>query len=162
MYLLLFLEKADSLTISQMAIRGAVIFWTCYLLLRIGGLKIFGKKSAMDYVIIIVMGSVLAKVVIGDTGFLPATASCLVMVVLNRLVSVVCATNGRIGRLIEGAPVILFKDGQVCWKQLRSASISYQDLLQSLHLEMHTDDLSQIAVAFLESSGRISFVSKEI
>jgi len=161
MYLLMFLEKSASLSVGEMVVRGGVIFWTCYGLLRIGRLKIFGKKSAMDYVIIIVMGSVLAKVVIGDAGYVPATAACLMMVGFNRLVSMLCATSTRIDRMIEGAPTLLVKDGQVYWQRLKASSISYQDLLQSLRLEMHTEDFSGIAEALLESSGRISFVAKE-
>ena len=99
--------QAAPLSVGQMAVRGAVIFWICYLLLRLGGWKIFGKKSAMDYVIIIVMGSVLSKVIIGDAGFFPATAACLAMVLFNRLVSALCARLNWLSLFIEGKPVRL-------------------------------------------------------
>lgn len=156
-----FWGQAESLSVSQMAIRGVVIFWVGYLLLRIGGWKIFGKKSALDYVIIIVVGSVLSKIIIGDAAFFPATAACLAMVLLNRLVSSLCARSRRLSQLLQGKPIRLYGDGQIYWKNLKASSISYQELMQSLRLEMNTENLNNIESAMLESSGRISFIPRQ-
>ncbi|UAY55903.1 DUF421 domain-containing protein [Arachidicoccus terrestris] len=156
-----FWGQAESLSVSQMAIRGAVIFWVGYLLLRIGGWKIFGKKSALDYVIIIVIGSVLSKIIIGDAAFFPATAACLTMVLFHRLISRLCARFNWLSHLLEGKPIPLYGDGQIYWKNLRASSISYQEFMQSLRLEMNTENLQTIESAMLESSGRISFIPKQ-
>lgn len=151
-----------SLTVSQMAVRGAVIFWVGYSLLRIGGWRIFGKKSAFDYVILIVVGSVLSKVIIGEVAVLPAVAACLAMVLFNRLVSALCARYKWLSHKLQGRPIRLYGKGEVYWRNLRASSISYQELMQSLRLEMNTEDLNKIESAMLESSGRISFTPKQI
>jgi len=144
-----------------MALRGGVIFWVGYLLLRIGGWQIFGKKSALDYVILIVVGSVLSKIIIGDAPFFPATAACLVMVLLNRFISLLCAKYKWFSYLLEGKPVLLYDQGQLYWQNLKKSCISYQEFMQSLRLEMNTENLQLIQSAKLESSGRISFVHKQ-
>lgn len=153
--------QAESISVSQMALGGGVIFWVGYLLLRIGGWQIFGKKSALDYVILIVVGSVLSKIIIGDAPFFPATAACLVMVLLNRFISWLCAKYKWFSYLLEGKPVLLYGQGQFYWQNLKKSCISYQEFMQSLRLEMNTEHLQLIQSAMLESSGRISFVHKQ-
>ena len=154
------LGQHDNLSVAQMALRSALVFCIGYILLRIGGWKIFGKKSALDYVIIIVMGSILAKIIIGDTAFFPGTMACLVMVLLSRCISGLCARYKGFSHLIEGRPLILYGEGRVFWENMIAASVSYKHLMQSLRLEMNTEDLQDIEVAQLESSGRISFIVK--
>jgi len=152
---------AESISVSQMALRGAVIFWVGYLLLRIGGWQIFGKKSAPDYVILIVVGPVLSKIIIGGAPFFPATAACLVMVLLNRYFSWLCAKYKWFSYLLEGKPVLLYAKGLFYWQNLQKSCISYQEFMQSLRLEMNTENLQLIQSAMLESIGRISFVHKQ-
>lgn len=152
--------QGEDLNIQQMALRGIVIFLIAYLLLRIGGKRIFGKKSAFDYVIIIVMGSVLARVVVGASPFWPAFAASLIMVLLNRLFSMLCAWSSKLNRYLNGSPVLLYVDGNVLWDHLRKVSLTFEELNESLRLEMQMNDFENVEQAFMETNGRISFIVK--
>lgn len=152
--------RGEHLSILQMTLRGLVIFLVAYLLLRIGGKRIFGKKSAFDYVIIIVMGSVLARVVVGASSFWPAVAASLMMVLLNRIFSIICAYSPMLNRFLNGAAVLLYVDGHVLWDNLRKVSLTFEELRESLHLEMQMDDFENVQQAFMETNGRISFIVK--
>src|SRR5215831_5355873 len=58
-----------NLTTLQMAVRSFVMFFIALALIRIGGMRIFGKKTAFDNVLSIMLGAILARGVIGATPF---------------------------------------------------------------------------------------------
>jgi uncharacterized membrane protein YcaP (DUF421 family) len=69
----------------QMSCRAVVAFLITLLLIRIAGIRTFGKKSAFDNVIIIMLGSILSRVVVGASPFIPTTVACLAFVLVHWL-----------------------------------------------------------------------------
>ena len=67
----------------QMSCRAVVIFVIALLLLRIAGIRTIGKKSAFDQVIIIMLGAILSRPVVGASAFLPAVISSLTFVLVQ-------------------------------------------------------------------------------
>lgn len=105
------------------------------------------KKSAFDYVIIIVLGSILARVVVGASPFLPAASAALVMALMNRLLAKLCAKFPKMNNWLNGEAVILYADNKVIWENLRKASLSFAELKESLRLELKTGNLNQVEMA---------------
>ncbi|HHS8495036.1 TPA: YetF domain-containing protein, partial [Legionella anisa] len=62
--------------------------------------------------------------------------------------------------LIKGRPRILIKDGKIIWDVLEENQISKEDLLEIIRDKLKTDDLDQIKEAYLERTGKISFIIK--
>src|SRR5215831_11046179 len=73
---ILFGEGKD-LDCLQMSCRAVVAFFITLVLIRMAGIRTFGKKSAFDNVIIIMLGSILSRVVVGASPFIPTTLGCL-------------------------------------------------------------------------------------
>ncbi|WP_051084346.1 hypothetical protein [Segetibacter koreensis] len=71
----------------QMSCRSVVMFIIALLLIRIAGIKTFGKTSAFDNVITIMLGAVLSRAVTGEAPFVAVVLSCLTMVLMTRLIS---------------------------------------------------------------------------
>jgi len=70
------------------------------------------------------------------------------------------AHNRRVHAFAEGTPVILVRDGEVFWKQLRRCNVAPEDLdvaMRHSGCEGHPD----IALAILETSGEISIQKRE-
>ena len=148
------------ITAVQMSARSFVMFFIALVLIRIGGVRIFANKSAFDNIIVIMLGAILSRGVVGANSFWSTVAASFIMIVVYRLLAWLCVMNKKAEHLINGKPVILYKDGKVCTDNLKKTSISQSDLMESLRLETKKDSLDDIDMAFLENNGRISFILK--
>jgi uncharacterized membrane protein YcaP (DUF421 family) len=71
----------------QMGCRAFVVFFIAVLLLRIAGMRAFGKKSAMDATIAIMLGAILSRSVVGVSPFFPTITAALVLACVHRLMA---------------------------------------------------------------------------
>jgi uncharacterized membrane protein YcaP (DUF421 family) len=157
-----FWGTGEELNILQTAVRAFVMFFITLALIRLGGMRVFAKKSAFDTIIIIMMGAVLARVITGNAPFIPTVAGSAVMVAVNKLLAWLSVKNVHLNRLIKGQSIRLFHDGKIDWKNMERACLSYSDLMESLRLETLKDSFADIETAYLETNGRISFIEKKI
>jgi len=152
--------EGDQLTALQMAVRSLVMFLIAIALLRLGGMRIYGKKSALDNVIIIMMGSVLARGIVGASPFWSTVSAAAVMIFLHKIICWLSLKNKFISRLFKGYRVKLYDKGNILWRNMARTTISEDDLMESAHLETKKTTLDDIETAFLETNGRISFIKK--
>ncbi|MBO9730317.1 MAG: DUF421 domain-containing protein [Chitinophaga sp.] len=151
----------EQLSMLQMSGRAFVMFFITLLLIRIGGMRIFGKKSTMDTIVIIMLGAILARGVVGASPFFSTVAAATVVVLVDRLLAALCIRWGKVASIIKGEPLLLYTNGEIIWQHMRIASLSKADLLESLRLETHMDTLEGVLQAQMETNGRISFVLKK-
>jgi len=153
--------QGEHLTIFQMASRSLVMFFITLILIRLGGMRIFGKKSPFDTIIVIMLGAVLARGIVGASPFFATVAAAIVMIIVDRVLAWLSLKSGKIARITKGAPLLLYKDGEFIWPNMTTASLSKNDLLESLRLETNSSSLASVDTALMETNGRISFVLKE-
>ncbi len=67
-------KDLDSL---QMICRAIVSFFLTLVLIRIAGIRTFGKKTPFDNVITIMLGSIFSRVVVGASPFIPTTLAAM-------------------------------------------------------------------------------------
>ena len=144
----------------QMSSRAVVAFFETLILLRIAGIRTFGKKSAFDNVIIIMLGSILSRVVVGASPFLPTTVACLAFVLVHWLLAWLSLYNDTIGRWVKGEKSSLFKDGRPNTRNMRRSRISEKDLEEGLRLKINDETFEQVKEIFIERNGEISVVKK--
>jgi uncharacterized membrane protein YcaP (DUF421 family) len=154
-------EREENLTALQMAARAAMIFIITLILIRIGGVRIFGKKSAVDTIILIVMGSVLARGIVGASSIWPVVAAAGTMIIIHHVLAFLSFKNKKMEALIKGSPTVLYAKGKILYKNLHKKSLSEADLMESLRLETKKTSLEDIETAFMETNGRISFIEKK-
>jgi len=97
----------------QMCFRAVVMFFIALTLIRIAGLKTFGKSSAFDNVVTIMMGAMLSRGVAGDAPFFAIVFSTLTMVIMSRVVSWITLYNKTFGLLVKGQHRSLYKNGRI-------------------------------------------------
>ncbi|KAA2238409.1 DUF421 domain-containing protein [Chitinophaga agrisoli] len=162
--LLNLLGQGEHLTPLQMSVRAALIFFVALVLIRLGGLRLFGKKTALDSIVVIMLGAILARAVVGASPLLATIAATFVMIVIYRLLAFLCVYSERLEHLLKGRHKVLYKDGEFIWHNMKANSISKADLQESLRLETKQTALQEVKLAYLEVNGRISFLlkSKEV
>ncbi len=148
------------LTAMQMCARSFVMFFITLVLIRAGGVRMFGKKSAFDDIIVIMLGAVLSRGVVGANPFFSTVAAGAVMIAIHRLLGWLCTHFSTVEKLVKGESSVLYKDGHINAVNLKRSSLTERDLLESLRLETNKASLKEVDTACMETNGRISFILK--
>ena len=62
---------------------------------------------------------------------------------------------------LKGTRIPLIRDGKVLREGMRRANLTDDDLAEALRLQIHADDASAVAVAYMERSGAISVIPRK-
>jgi len=143
-----------------MAVRALIMFIVALILLRAGGIRIFGQKSALDNVIVIMLGAVMARGIVGASTLHATIVASTVMILTNRLIAWICRKSDFLNNLVKGHAVVLIECGQIKWDAMNAVNLSKSDLMESLRLETKNESLDKVEKAVIETNGRISFILK--
>ena len=143
----------------QMSARAALIFAFGLILVRAAGKRVFGKWTAIDIVLSIVIGSNLSRALTGAAPFVETLIATAVLVLLHSLLIAASVRWPRLGHMLKGRGVRLVRDGEVDHAALRRHGIGEQDLQEALR-EAGLDDASKVREAYLERNGDISVLKR--
>jgi len=152
--------EGKDLTMLQMCIRGIVVFFLAFGLIRFSGRRSFGIHTPLDNIIVILLGATLSRGIVGASPFLAVILTCTVITALHRLFGWLTVHNPKLSRFIEGNKITLFENGRFNKQHMNRALVSEEDVMQGIRRTALTDDLKQIKAAYLERSGEISAVKK--
>src|ERR1700712_4600910 len=110
LFIKIFGEGKD-LNALQMSCRGVVVFFIALILIRISGRRSFGIRTALDNIILILLGAVLSRAVVGASAFVPVTVVSFTIVILHRTFGWFISRSKAFGRLMEGDKVLLYENG---------------------------------------------------
>ena len=153
--------KGEELTALHMAIRTIIIFIIALIMLRIAGIRTFGKKTAFDLVIIIMLGAVLSRAIVGASPFVPIICASLVMVLIHRLLGILSYHSDFIGRLVKGEKKSLYKNGVPDKTNMRQVQISRNDIMEEVRVNLNQDNLRDVEEIFIERNGKISIIKRQ-
>ena len=155
------LGHGEDLTPLQMALRAIIVFIVTLVLIKIGGVRIFGRRSSTDTIIVIVMGSVLARGIVGASPLLSVIAAATAMILLHRIFGWLSFKFKWFDRIIKGGKTRIYEKGSILLSNLQKTALTTSDLEESLRLETKQNELDDIETAYLETNGRISFIVKK-
>jgi uncharacterized membrane protein YcaP (DUF421 family) len=144
----------------QMSLRAAASFFIALILIRFTGMRVFGIKSAFDTCIIIMLGAVLSRGVVGASPFIPTVCACAVLIIIHKIIAVISVSNRTISHLVKGKPLSLYKNGILNDKNLRKCTLSYGDVIEEVRISMNQNGLENIEEIFMERTGKISVIEK--
>lgn len=142
----------------QMALRTVVVYAFTLAVVRFGSRRFFGKATAFDLLVGIVIGSVMSRAINGSAPFFPTLVAGAVLVGVHGLLARIAYHVDWFGPLVKGEPILLIEDGRVRTEGLRSANLSQKDLDEAIRLKGHAPDTSSIRLAYLERNGQISVI----
>src|SRR4051812_25993024 len=106
-------EGEEKLTVVQIGIRAAIIFFIALLLIRFAGRRSFGLHSPFDNVITILLGAILSRSVVhSDVPFFGPIAAATVIAGFHRSLAWITTRNDAIGKIVKGEAKLLFRDGK--------------------------------------------------
>ena len=153
--------NGQNLTALQMGVRAFIMFFIALALIRIGGMRIFGKKTAFDNILVIMLGAVLARGVVGASPFFSTVSAAAVMVVIHKILALLAMKYIWIGKIVKGIHRSLYKNGEMNLKNMRIATISRDDLMEGVRLQIHSNNLDDVKEAYIEKNGEVSVVENK-
>ena len=105
--------EGEQLNALQMSIRAFVMFLIALLFIRLTGKRAFAKKSPFDNVIVIMLGAVLARGVVGASPFFSTVAAAAMMMIIHRILAWSSVENKLVNKLLKGEIIPLYKDGKI-------------------------------------------------
>src|SRR5262249_32003841 len=138
--------EGDKLNALNMSCRSIAIFILALIMIRISGRRSFGIRTPMDNIIVVLLGAILSRVVIGASPAVPTICAAFTIVIAHRIFARVLVKNRRLSELSEGEKILLFEDGKFIHKNLKRGLVREEDVLQGIREAAHTDDLNKIKV----------------
>jgi len=143
----------------QLAMRVIVLFIFGIAAIRIAGRRTFSQYSPLDIIVAIVIGSNVSRVMTGKASFVAGCEATLLLALLHRVVAMAALRWPALAALVKGHAVELVRDGVVDEDRLRACEVSRSDLAEALRIG-NAAGPAEVALAVLESGGRISVVKK--
>lgn len=144
----------------QTSCRALVVFVVALALVRIAGMRAFGRGSPHDTIVVIMLGAVLARAVTGEAPFWPTLAAGTVLVLVHRAVAMACARSRRFERLIKGTHRVLYHHGQTDRAGMQRAGISPADLDEAARGRANVRSHVDVAEIYIESSGELTVIGR--
>ncbi|MGO4416632.1 DUF421 domain-containing protein [Cupriavidus sp. KB_39] len=120
--------QGEALTWWQMTFRAAVFFAAAWILLRGAGRRAFSQGTAFDLCIMLLLGAVLSRAVMGARPVSGTLAAALVLVLLHRVLGWLASRHPGFDRVIGGRRIDLLRAGTINVDAMRRAMISEEDL----------------------------------
>jgi uncharacterized membrane protein YcaP (DUF421 family) len=154
------LEPRD-FTFTQIAPRAVVVFVSALVMVRLGAKRFFGKKTAFDLLVGVVLASTLSRAVNGSAAFFPTIGAGFVVIELHRLLALLAFHSHSFGLLIKGEADILIENGRTIQKNVSANYLTDDDLLEEVRLEAAIEDFGKIEKAYIERSGEVSVIVRK-
>jgi uncharacterized membrane protein YcaP (DUF421 family) len=119
------------------------------------------QLTLFEFVLIFLMGGIIiASTMGGDRSITNATSAVIMVGFLHRAVSYGRNRWPRIGMLIDGVPLVIYKSGNWQEEVMREMRIAPEDVLAAARSKGYRG-LEQIDYAVLERNGQITILSKQ-
>jgi uncharacterized membrane protein YcaP (DUF421 family) len=145
----------------EIAARSAVMFVFALLLMRMAGMRPFGKGEPFDNIITFLIGGILSRGVVGATPFFSTVFSMAVIIIIHKIFAKLSIYSKWFGAKVKGEKILLFRDGVFEKKNMNRVNITEHDILEDLRLNVQSNTLNAIKEVYMERSGELSFVRKE-
>jgi len=153
--------EGKDLSSLQMSSRAIAVYFIALLLIRIAGRRTFGKKTAFDNTIAIMLGAILSRAVVGVSPFLPTVIGSLILVLLHRIIAWYSMYNGKFENVVKGHSRVLFENNKINKENMKRSLLSEDDLQSDIRSKGQTNSLDDIEEICIEASGEVSVIKKK-
>ena len=148
-------------SVMEKILRSLIVYVFLLAMFRLLGKRQVGQMTPFDLIVLLILSNVLQNAMIGpDNSVTGGLIGAMTILLLNWGVGRMAFAHRAFERAIEGVPTLLVHHGHAIEANLRKENISREDLLSSLRSQ-GVFDISEVRVAVLEPSGRLSVLRGE-
>jgi uncharacterized membrane protein YcaP (DUF421 family) len=139
-------------------IRVALIYLFLMAALRLMGKREFGELTPFELVTLLLIPEMVSKALTGeDYSFTAAAIGVSTLLTLVLATSVLAYRFPRVGRVLEGEPAVLARNGVLVEEAMNRERIAPEEIRIELH-KYGLEELSQVKWALLEVDGSITMI----
>jgi uncharacterized membrane protein YcaP (DUF421 family) len=152
----------EDLDILQMTVRALVVYPLGIAMVHVGDKRFLGGIAAFDFLLAIIIGSILSRAISGSAPFVPSIAASFGLVLVHRGFAALGFRWRRFAKIVKGTPRELVREGEILWSEMKKSAIGEEDLLGAVRRHGGTTSLADVSAAFLERNGDISVVLRSL
>lgn len=145
--------------LQYVAIRAFILFILGILVIRFGNRR-YQLNSAIDFLMVVLFGSILARGINGLATMMSSIVAMLTLILSHKFLAQFTTHFKVIEDIFKGRRYLLIDKGKIQHKTLKSVSLTTRDLEEHLHEKLCTDDFNEVYKAYLERNGSVSFIKK--
>lgn len=129
-------------------------------------IRLFGKKelaqlSIIDLVFILLISNAVQNAMVGsDSSLTGGLVAASTLFIVNYLFKYILYRFPRLGKIVQGADLLLIYKGQINQTNIIKARITKEELLEAVR-EHGVSEIREVDLAVLEIDGNISIISNE-
>lgn len=144
----------------EVAIRTGLVYVFLVIGLRLAGRREVGQMSILDLVVILVIANGVQNAMVGEnTTLAGGLISAATLLILDRALNTLLKRNRRLGRILEGEPILIVSGGKVLPEAMRRTRID-RDELDAAVRSHGVASVSDVSLAVVEADGRISVIPR--
>jgi uncharacterized membrane protein YcaP (DUF421 family) len=145
----------------EIVLRSAAVFFIIFVLLRAMGRRELSEVTAFELVILVVIGDLVQQgVTQEDMSVTGATLAISTMGLLAVGGSILSARFPRTRPVLEGAPVVILRDGHMFLEAMRQERITPDEVREAAR-KRGIADLTEVRWLILETDGKFSFITDD-
>ena len=144
----------------DIVLRGVVIFFFLYVLMRVIGRRELSSLEPFDLILLVVLGDAVQQGLTQDDYSL--TGAFLAIGTIAMLQLAVSFTNFRFPKMrsiLDGEPIVVVQDGKPIEANLRRERVTIDDLAAAARVQ-NIATLDEVQWAVLETNGTLSFIKR--
>ena len=143
-------------------LRGVAIYLFLLVLFRLAGKRTLSDVTTFDFVLLLIISEATQQALLGeDFSLTNAFLVILTLIGLDIAISLWQQRWPRLGKWIEGVPLVIVEDGRPLYERMQRSRISEEDVLTAARERQGLARMDQIRYAVLERSGGISIIPKQ-
>jgi len=143
----------------EIVVRGTLIFWFIFILLRIAGRRDFGSLGSADVLLLVLIADAAQNGMAGDyTSVAEGAVLVATLVFWSVAIDVACYAVPQTSQWLKPDRVCLVKDGVIQRQGMRREYVTEEELMSELRLK-GVEDLAHVRRAYIESNGNISVLT---
>lgn len=143
-----------------LVIRTLILYGTVIASMRVMGKRQIGELQPSELVVAIMISDLAAVPMQAiDIPILTGIIPVLTLIVAEVTMSFISSKNKLFRKIVTGEPSVVIFDGHINEKELSKLRLNIDDLMEELRL-INYHDISDINVAIIETSGKLSVIPK--
>jgi uncharacterized membrane protein YcaP (DUF421 family) len=146
---------AVQVPIAEKILRTVLVYATIVILFRLAGKRDLATLNMFDFVVLFLLSNVVQNAIIGnDTTLLGGIIGATTLVAVNAALNRWLAVSQRAGRVLEGKPTTIIKNGRFLPGAARRLSLRPTDVDHAIRVQ-NGDDIKEVATGVMEPNGQL-------